>query len=123
MRVLYLDNEPEVLEAGLAALARWGCETRGARDEAGAQAAFDGAPPEVMILDYALDDAETGPAVYERLCTRWQSRPPGLLVTAERGEEAERAARASKLDILRKPVAPAALRASLAALKRRIERG
>ena len=123
LRILYIDNEPEVLEAGLGVMRRWGCEAVGAKDRDEALAAFPERAPDIVVLDYRLDDGDTGPAVYETACERWAMRPPGLLATAERGPEADEAARVSGLDVIRKPLAPAALRASLAALKRKSERG
>ena len=120
LKVLCIDDETEVRESMLALMTRWGCDARGGADRAGAQAAFDGDAPDVVVLDYRLDDHETGPAVYADLCKRWGAAPPGLLVTAERGPDAAQAAAEAGLDMLQKPAAPAVLRASLSALKRRV---
>jgi Response regulators consisting of a CheY-like receiver domain and a winged-helix DNA-binding domain len=119
LRVLCIEDEAEVRESMLALMTRWGCDVRGAADRAGAEAAFDGAAPDMVVLDYRLEDGETGPAVYAALCARWGETPPGLLVTAERGQDAADAAAQAGLAMVQKPVPPAALRASLSALKRR----
>ena len=119
LRVLCVEDEAEVRESMLALMGRWGCEARGAADRAGAEAAFDGAAPDVVVLDYQLADDDTGPEVYAALCARWNSTPPGLLITAERGRNAADAAAEAGLELLQKPAAPAVLRASLSALKRR----
>jgi CheY-like chemotaxis protein len=119
LKVLCIEDEAEVREAMVALMTRWGCDARGAADRAGAEAAFQDAAPDVVVLDYRLEDDDTGPAVYLALCKRWNASPPGLLVTAERGQDAAAAAAQAGLDILQKPAAPAVLRASLSALKRR----
>jgi len=119
LRVLAVENEPPVLEATLALLRRWGCDARGAADRAAASAAFSDAPPDFVLLDFRLDEDDTGPAVYEHLAAQWGVRPPGLIATAERGAEADDAAADSGLEILRKPVSPAALRAAIGQLARR----
>lgn len=119
MRVLCLDDEEPVVDAMTALLARWGCDVRGARDRKGAFAAFSDAPPDAVLVDYRLGGADTGPAAYEALCARWGARPPGLLITAERGAQAEAEASRAGLELLAKPAPPAVLRASLASLKRR----
>ncbi len=118
--VLCVEDEAEVRESMIALMARWGCEARGAVDRAGAEAAFDGAAPDLVVLDYQLAGGETGPDVYAALCARWNAAPPGLLVTAERGQAAADAAAQAGLELVQKPAAPAVLRASLSALRRRI---
>ncbi|XBQ17143.1 MAG: ATP-binding protein [Oceanicaulis sp.] len=117
MRVLCVEDDPAVLEATLALLSYWGCEAKGAKDGLAAKAAFETAP-DAVLLDYALGETETGPAVYEALCEAWGVRPPALLITAERGREVDAVAAGAGLDILPKPVAPAVLRAALSSLKR-----
>jgi len=117
LKVLCIEDEAEVRESMLALMTRWGCDARGAPGLAGAEAAFDGAAPDMVVLDYRLEDGETGPAVYAALCESWGKSPPGLLVTAERGRDAADAAAQAGLAMLQKPVPPAAVRASLSALK------
>jgi PAS domain S-box-containing protein len=123
LSVLCVDDDPGVLQALCALLDRWGCDVRGAEDAATASAACAERPPDLVIVDYQLNDALTGPELYESLCAHWGRRPPGLLVTAERSNAAEDEARAAGLDLVRKPASPAVLRASLASLKRKIEAG
>jgi DNA-binding response OmpR family regulator len=112
-----------VLQALSTLLERWGCDVRGGQDAASAAAAFADQAPDLVILDYHLTDALTGPELYETLCAHWQRRPPGLLVTAERSAAAGDEARAAGLELVRKPASPAVLRASLSSLKRKLEAG
>ncbi|MFP4520475.1 MAG: hybrid sensor histidine kinase/response regulator, partial [Oceanicaulis sp.] len=118
LKVLCLDDEPEVVAAMTALLSRWGCEARGALSRTEALSAFQ-TPPDAVLVDYRLGGGDTGPAAYEALCETWGVRPPGLVITAERGAEAGAAAEAAGLERIAKPAPPAVLRASLASLKRR----
>lgn len=119
LKVLCLEDEAPVLNAMLALLKRWGCDARGARDEASARAAFSDGTPDVVVLDYQLEDGATGPAVYGELCEMWGAKPPGVLITAERGQEPQAAAHKAKLELIQKPAPPAVLRATLNTLKRK----
>lgn len=119
LKVLCLDDDPGVLDAMVALLQRWGCDARGAKDREGATRAFSDAAPDAVLLDYRLGHGDTGPAVYEALCRRWDARPPGLVITAERGETPRTQAAGSGLELLAKPVPPAVLRASLASFKQK----
>ena len=119
LKVLCLDDEPPVVEAMAALLGRWGCQVQGARTRAEAFAAFGETAPDAVLVDYRLADGDTGPSVYEALCAHWSTRPPGLMITAERGSQAQTDAAACGLEVIAKPAPPAVLRASLASLKRR----
>ena len=65
-------------------------------------------------MDYRLDGDERGDAVYLKLCEFWNARPPAILLTAEAGEETDRAAERMCANRLLKPSSPAALRALIA---------
>src|SRR3954471_21014741 len=58
LRVLTIDNEPTILEGMRTLLTGWGCVVTTASDLNGAQDAIrsGGAPPEVVVADYHLDD-------------------------------------------------------------------
>ena len=116
LRVLCLDNDPDVLSAMVQLLQRWGCDARGAADEAEARARFGDAPPQLAIIDYMLDDEVLGPDVLDRLLADWGRGIPAILATAERTDVALEAARSREMDVLHKPIQPATLRASLTAL-------
>lgn len=121
LTVLCVDDDPDVLQALETLLERWGCEVRGGPDIDTARAAFPVVGPDLVILDFQLENEVTGPEVYDALCAEWGRRPPGLLVTAERSGAVEEDALKSGLELVRKPASPAVLRASLSSLKRRME--
>jgi len=117
LKILCVDDERAVLDGLLALLTRWGCDAQGGVDFAEVEHAFEGKAPDLVILDFQLADGETGPAVFERLVDRWGVRPPGLLVTAERSGSVQSDAGNAQLEFVRKPAAPAVLRAALAGLR------
>jgi Na+/proline symporter/CheY-like chemotaxis protein len=113
MRVLCIDNDPAAREAILALFERWGVDCEIA---AGQADAVGKAQPDLVVIDYRLDDGLTGDSLYETLCAAWRARPPVILLTAEDGALTEAAAAAIGAERLLKPVPAAVLRALLSRL-------
>ena len=92
----------------------WGCTVLKAPDLAGAIAALDAASvmPNGLLIDYHLDRG-TGMEAIASLRARCGSLP-AILVTADRTLSVREEARALGIQVLHKPVKPAALRALLA---------
>jgi Na+/proline symporter/CheY-like chemotaxis protein/nitrogen-specific signal transduction histidine kinase len=111
-RILVVDNDPAVLTAMTALLERWGLTAIAAANAAEART-LCAAAPDAVIMDYRLDEAISGDAAYQLLCTVWHRRPPAILLTAEAGAETQAAAGRMGAHRLLKPPAPAALRALL----------
>jgi len=109
-RILIVDNDPAVLRATSALIEKWGLIPLRATSLV---EALSREAPEVVVMDYRLDGDERGDLAYEKLCKHWNARPPAILLTAEAGEETERAAWAMGANRLLKPPSPAALRALL----------
>ncbi|NNU15555.1 PAS domain-containing protein [Parvularcula sp. ZS-1/3] len=111
-RVLCVDNDRSVLEALEARFTKWGAETSalGSVDAVRAAYANGAAMPDLLILDYQLDGDETGLDVFDFFAEEKECRLPAIVVTASRSEATDEAVRSRGLDILSKPVEPAALR-------------
>lgn len=116
--VLCLDNEPAVLAALRALLSSWGCEVLTAAGEAEARSACEraGRIPDLLLIDYQLDDGLNGVTVTQALWAAWGSRIPGIVMTADHTPQAKNDAQAQDLPLLPKPVKPAALRALMSRL-------
>lgn len=108
--VLCVDNDAAIREGMTALLERWDYRVVTAADGDGAVDALGDDAPDVVLLDYHLDGAETGLDLLDRLRARWGRGFRALIVTADRGEEIARAARERGAPILSKPIKPAALR-------------
>jgi signal transduction histidine kinase/ActR/RegA family two-component response regulator len=112
--VLAIDNEPRVAEGIRALLGKWGCLVAiaaGMKDALAAMRAF-GAPPDVIIADYHLDDGD-GIEAIGALRAAFGADIPAILATADRSLEAREAAQRARIAVLHKPLKPAQLRALL----------
>ncbi len=112
--VLSIDNEARVREAMATLLGGWGCAVATAATEAEAlrRVAEAGRPPDLVLADLHLD-GEDGLDVIDALRAKWGLAVRAALVTADRDPTLRLRARARQVELLHKPVKPAALRALL----------
>lgn len=112
LRVLCIDNEPQILDGMALLLSGWGCSVERADSVAAIEAiaATGEAAPDIVIADYHLDDG-TGIEAIVRLRAALGSSLPGLLITADRSADVRSEAEKHGLGVQHKPVKPAALRA------------
>jgi Na+/proline symporter/signal transduction histidine kinase len=115
MTVLCIDNEAKILDGMETLLGGWGCRVLAAADLRAARAAVAQAKarPNGLLVDYHLEDGNGIDAIVQ---LRWQlgADLPAILITADRGPRVREDARARDIQVLNKPVKPAALRALLA---------
>jgi Na+/proline symporter/signal transduction histidine kinase len=113
-QVLCVDNEDSILIGMNSLLSRWGCQVWTARNREECAALLDqGIRPQLALVDYHLDDGETGTQLMAWLRTRLGEPVPGVLISADVRPELVAQVHAAGLDYLAKPVKPAALRALL----------
>jgi CheY-like chemotaxis protein len=113
--VLCIDNEPKVLDGMETLLGGWGCQVLKAPDLATAIAVAATAPAPLhgLLVDYHLDRG-TGLAAIAELRQRFGAGLPAILITADRSPLVRDEARAQHVQLLNKPLKPAALRALMA---------
>jgi CheY-like chemotaxis protein len=113
--VLCIDNEPQVLDGMDALLGGWGCRVLKAPDLATAVAAITESQvaPNGLLIDYHLDRGNGLDAIIE-LRRRFGADLPAILITADRSVHMRDEARAQDVQVLSKPLKPAALRALMA---------
>jgi Na+/proline symporter/CheY-like chemotaxis protein len=110
--VLCLDNEPAVLAGMESLLGQWGCRVIGVASHGDALAQVRRRPPpDLLVMDYHLDDTANGIEVAVELRRRWDAEIPVLVVTADHTSKVGDAAAAHGFALLPKPIKPAALRA------------
>jgi CheY-like chemotaxis protein len=111
---LCIDNEPSVLDGMETLLHGWGCAVIKAPDLAAALAAISESPvmPNGLLIDYHLDHGNGIEAIVV-LRARCGDLP-AILITADRSPAVREQARAEGIQVLHKPLKPAALRALLA---------
>ena len=119
MTALCLDNEEKILDGMEALLVGWGIQVVKARDQKEASAALSelvkerGRGPDILLVDYHLDDG-TGIDAVVQLRWRFGADLPAALITADRTPAVREEAGEKSISVLNKPVKPAALRAVLA---------
>jgi len=123
LRVLCIDNDPEILDGMRALLERWGLQVATAAGLERALEAVRLQRPDLLLVDFHLNETLDGLAVLEILRGNLYPAPPGALITADGSEDVARRARDHGYPLLHKPVKPAALRALIAALARRRKGG
>jgi len=113
--VLCIDNEPNILDGMETLLSGWGCRVLKASDVAGALTALreQKATPDVVLVDFHLDESD-GIEAAKHLRWKLGRSLPAVLITADRTKKVRDTARATDMEVLNKPVRPAALRALLA---------
>lgn len=111
---LCIDNEPSVLDGMETLLQGWGCEVIKAPDLETALTAIAASPsaPNGLLVDYHLDHGNGIEAIIA-LRERYGDLP-AILITADRSPAMREQAMAQGIQVLQKPLKPAALRALLA---------
>ncbi len=115
LRVLCVDNDPDILDGMRALLRRWQVDVHVASDVDGALAALAAMDPQVLLVDFHLHDRLDGLGLIDALRQAAGSVLPAALLTGDGSDEVLHGARARGCVVLTKPVRPARLRAFLAA--------
>jgi CheY-like chemotaxis protein len=115
MVVLCVDNDAQILDGMETLLGGWGCSVYKAADAKSAIAALADAKatPHGLLVDYHLDDGNGIDAIVQ-LRWRFGSDLPAILITADRSPHVRQDAQRRSIQVLHKPVKPAALRALIA---------
>jgi CheY-like chemotaxis protein/anti-sigma regulatory factor (Ser/Thr protein kinase) len=125
LRVLCIDNEPQILQGMALLMTGWGCSVTQVASIAGLSAlntpeptlggkteAASEPPPDIIIADYHLDDG-TGIDAVLALRAFYGTEIPALLITADRSPEVRAQAERHDIGLQHKPLRPAAFRAHL----------
>jgi CheY-like chemotaxis protein len=114
MVVLCIDNEPKILDGMETLLSGWGCRVlKASRLEAAIAAVTEARlSPDGLLVDYHLDDGHGIDAIAE-LRRRFGAELTAILITADRSPRVREDARAQGIQVINKPLKPAALRALL----------
>jgi Na+/proline symporter/CheY-like chemotaxis protein len=112
--VLCIDNELAILDGMETLLAGWGCRVLKAADlEAAIMVVAEAKiTPDGLLVDYHLDRGN-GIAAVAELRRRFGADLTAILITADRSPRVREDARANGIQLLNKPIKPAALRALL----------
>ena len=119
-RVLIVENDPATADALARLLRNWDAAVSAHRDLAGVtdHVAAGHAPPDVLILDYHLDNGACGLDVATYLRGVTGSALPVIVTTADHAPEIAAEVAALGAELMHKPIKPAQLRALLSHLLR-----
>ncbi len=111
--ILCIDDEADVRAALSTLLTAWGCEAVVAADLAAARERLAAGErlPDLMLVDLHLADGADGLDIIDSIRRERGHFIPAAIVTADRGPDVRMRARERGVDVLLKPVRPAALRA------------
>ncbi|MBZ9812646.1 hybrid sensor histidine kinase/response regulator [Mesorhizobium sp. CA7] len=117
-KVLLVENDMDVLSAMTSLLERWQCLVRAATstDDALDLLGDTAWVPDIVIADQHLDGGDLGTSTIAEVRDYLGRTVPALIVTADGSEPVAKAARAAGIELMRKPLKPAQLRALLAHL-------
>lgn len=110
--ILCIDNEPSIVEGMSRLLEDWGYKVSVGVDESSARAALAGRIPDLIVVDYHLENGVTGLQVMQGFAQEY--RGPCIVITADYTEEVERGVALRGYKLLKKPVRPLALRSLIA---------
>jgi Na+/proline symporter/signal transduction histidine kinase len=116
--VLCIDNDLAILDGMESLLAGWGCRVLKGPDLESAIKVIEQARvvPDGVLVDYHLDQGN-GIEAIRNLRSRFGADVTAILITADRSPHVRAEARANDIQVLNKPVKPAALRALLTQLR------
>ncbi|MFB0487455.1 signal transduction histidine kinase [Methylobacterium sp. OAE515] len=113
--VLVVENDASTADALARLLQNWDARVSTFRDLAGVQAAVEAgaAAPDILVLDYHLDDGACGLEVAAFLRVGRADPLPVIVTTADHTEDVEARVVAAGAELVRKPIKPAQLRSLL----------
>jgi signal transduction histidine kinase len=117
-KILLIENDPSGAEAMAALLEGWGCDVATARSTADALQRLSelGGAPDAIVADLHLDHGESGLATVEAIRQSMKMDVPAIIITADYSEKAAKEASLYGLEVMKKPVKPAEMRALLSFL-------
>lgn len=114
LNVLVIDNERAIQTGMRTLLSGWGCAVQTAGSFTEATGLFaPGEMPDIILIDYHLNDGETGDRALDQLRAHFARPVPAVMISADRGKELKARLDADGIPLLNKPVKPAQLRALL----------
>ncbi|MGX1318589.1 signal transduction histidine kinase/CheY-like chemotaxis protein [Bradyrhizobium sp. USDA 377] len=117
-KILLIENDPNGSEAMAALLEGWGCDVATTRSGADALVRLSelGGAPDAVIADLHLDHGESGLSAIAAVREHLQLDTPAMIITADYSEKAAKEASLFGLEVLKKPIKPAEMRALLSFL-------
>lgn len=105
VRVLCIDNEEEILQGMNSLLTQWECEVMLANGREELLALFDQPPPDILLVDYNLEEHLTGIELVNEMPEAWKNLPC-IVISADNSDERRKQSQSSGYGFIPKPVVP-----------------
>ena len=105
LRILCIDNEEEILEGMKSLLSQWGCQVMLAKGPKDLQALVSSYPPDIMLVDFHLEEHLTGIELVREMPQTWRHRPC-IIISADNSDEVRQRVEQAELHYMSKPVSP-----------------
>ncbi|KEI71569.1 PAS domain-containing hybrid sensor histidine kinase/response regulator [Endozoicomonas elysicola] len=113
LKVLCIDDEPEIIKGMTNLLSRWGCQVHSAQGYQEAIHSLDEMVPDLLMVDYQIGGQINGVDLVERARAMLGYEIGAVLVTANQQDGLRQKCRELNISYLTKPVKPASMRAIL----------
>jgi PAS domain S-box-containing protein len=109
-RILCVDNEQLIIDGMESLIGEWGYDVDVALDEEAANELISENQPDLIIIDYHLNNDQTGLNVVSSWQESWLKDTPVIVITADYTDEVRLATKSSGFNLLKKPVRPMQLK-------------
>ena len=113
LKVLCVDDEPDIIKGMTSLLTRWGCRVETAQNDQEAVQSLKAMIPDLLMVDYQIGGQVNGIDLIERIREKLGYQAGAVLITANQQDGLRQQCRELNISYLRKPVKPAAMRAIL----------
>jgi two-component system, sensor histidine kinase len=113
LHVLVVDDDPDILSGMQLILEQWQCEVQIAPDANSALRAASHSTPDILLLDYRLEETVTGLDTLKRIEEKLSKSIPAIFVTGEHLASSLTENELSRHRVLQKPVVPAELHSAI----------
>ncbi|MEZ5528336.1 MAG: PAS-domain containing protein [Porticoccaceae bacterium] len=105
IRVLCIDNEEEILAGMKSLLTQWGCQVMLARGPSELRPMFNNYPPDLVLVDFHLEENLTGIELVKDFPQTWRHRPC-MVISADNSDEIRQQVEHAGFSFMSKPVSP-----------------
>jgi signal transduction histidine kinase/Na+/proline symporter len=109
-RILCVDNEQSIIDGMESLIGEWGYDVDVALDESQANNLVEKNKPDLVIIDYHLNNSQTGLNVVSSWQESWLKDTPVIVITADYTDEVRLATKSGGFFLLKKPVRPMQLK-------------
>ena len=115
VRVLCIDNEETILEGMKSLLNQWGCQVTLAKNQKDLEPMLAQSPPDILLVDFHLEEHLTGVELVQGLPRTWRHRPC-MIISADNSDEVRQQVDRAGLAYMAKPVSSEQLAKTITAL-------